>query len=411
MFLEVLRRRNPRFVETAISLHQQGLLPPNTLVIDLDSVEANARVIKVEAGRLGLEVLAMTKQMGRNPAFARALIRGGIDKVVAVDMAGARACKRAGLGIGHLGHLVQIPRSESAEAARLEPDYWTVYSEEKARAAAQASQDVGRNQPLMARIHAPGDTFYRGHEGGFPAYDIVEVAAMLDGVSGGRFAGITTFPALLFDQESRSVKPTPNLATLQTAAAALVEAGYSGFEINAPGTSSMSVLEILRAAGATQCEPGHGLTGTTPWHALEDLPEVPAALYLSEVSHLHHGDAFCFGGGLYIDPVFPAYDVKALVSSEPTVAAERLYDVEIPPPSAIDYYGMIDSSSGPSRPAPGDSVVFGFRAQAFVTRANTAGVSGISRGEAKIEGIYDGLGNRVELQGVPADRQGDRGDG
>lgn len=394
-----------------MSLHQQGLLPANTLVIDLDTVEANARAFKEQADRLGLKTFAMTKQMGRNPAFAQALMRGGIDKVVAVDLAGARACKRAGLGIGHLGHLVQIPRSESSEAAGLEPDYWTVYTEEKARAAAEASAAAGREQVLMARIHAPGDTFYRGHEGGFPAADIVAVAELLGGLTGGEFAGITTFPALLFDHESRSVKPTPNLATLEIATKALVEAGYSAIEINAPGTTSIGVLEALSSAGATQCEPGHGLTGTTPWHAVEDLPELPAALYLSEVSHLHGNDAFCFGGGLYIDPVFPAYDVKALVASEPTVAGERLYSVEIPPPSAIDYYGMIDNSSAPSKPALGDSVVFGFRPQAFVTRTNTAGVSGISKGEPNVEGIYDGLGNRVEWQGAGADRQGDHAGG
>jgi predicted amino acid racemase len=398
VFLEGLRRRNPRFIEAAISLHQQGLLPANTLVIDLDTVEQNARTIKAEADRLELKVFAMTKQMGRNPAFAQALLRGGIDKVVAVDMAGARACKRAGLGIGNLGHLVQIPEGEADEAARFEPDYWTVYSEEKAKSAARASHGIEREQRLMARVHAPGDTFYRGHEGGFPAADVVATAEMLGGLSGARFAGITTFPALLFDHESRSVKPTPNLATLERATKALLEAGYSGIEINAPGTTSSGVLGTLRSAGATQCEPGHGLTGTTPWHAVEDLPELPASLYLSEVSHLHGNDAYCFGGGLYIDPVFPDYDVKALVASEPTVSADRLYSVEIPPPSAIDYYGMIDYSSA-RKPATGDSVIIGFRAQAFVTRANTAGVSGISRGEPKVEGIYDGLGNRVDWGG------------
>lgn len=404
VFLDVLRRRNHRFIETAISLHQQGLLPANTLVIDLDTVEANGRIIKQEADRHGLKVFAMTKQMGRNPSFAQALIRAGIDRVVAVDVAGARACRSAGLDIGHLGHLVQIPRFESDEAVGLEPDYWTVYSEEKAREAAAASAAAGREQPLLARVQRPGDTFYRGHEGGFPAGDVAKAARMVDALEGARFAGITTFPALLFDHESSSVKPTPNLTTLQEAARTLAEAGCSEIEINAPGTTSSGVLNLLAEAGATQCEPGHGLTGTTPWHAVEDLPELPAALYLSEVSHLLGDDAYCFGGGLYIDPVFPDYDVKAIVASEPTVAPERLYSVEIPPPSAIDYYGMIDTTSGSNVPAPGDSVVFGFRAQAFVTRTNVAGVSGITRGEPKVEGIYDGLGHAVDWQG-PARRR------
>ena len=111
MFLEILRCRNPQFIETTIKLHQQGHLPPNTVVIDLDTVETNARTFKKTADQAGIKVFAMTKQMGRNPDFIKALLRAGIDKVVAVDLAGARACHAAGIGIGHLGHLVQIPRS------------------------------------------------------------------------------------------------------------------------------------------------------------------------------------------------------------------------------------------------------------------------------------------------------------
>ena len=139
------------------------------------------------------------------------------------------------------------------------------------------------------------------------------------------------------------------------------------------------VLDALADAGATQCEPGNGLHGTTPLHSLEDLPERPAVLYLSEVPHLHAGRAYCFGGGLYIDPVFPDHDVKAVVGNEPTASEATLASVEIPPPSAIDYYGIIDCS-GPVKPKPGDSVVFGFRSQAFVTRAYTVGLTGISAG-------------------------------
>ena len=49
MFLDVIRRRNPRLIEQAIALHQFGQLPANTYVIDLDAVEANARAIAVKA--------------------------------------------------------------------------------------------------------------------------------------------------------------------------------------------------------------------------------------------------------------------------------------------------------------------------------------------------------------------------
>src|SRR5215470_11100697 len=125
MFLEVLRRRNPALIEQAIALHQAGLIPANSYVIDLDAVTHNARAIRAMADRLGLKVFAMTKQMGRNPAYCRAIMAGGIAKAVTVDMECVRACHRAGMGIGHVGHLVQIPRAEVAAAAAVRPDYWT----------------------------------------------------------------------------------------------------------------------------------------------------------------------------------------------------------------------------------------------------------------------------------------------
>ena len=395
MFLDLIRRRNPALVEQAIALHQAGRLPADTYVIDLDAVEANARHIAGVAARHGLKAYAMTKQMGRNGSFCRAAAKGGIGKAVAVDMECARATRRAGMGLGHLGHLVQVPRAEADAAASLAPDHWTVFNLEKAREAAAASHKRGRRQDLLLRIVAEGDRFYRGHEGGFAAADVVALADAVDAIEGARFSGVTTFPSQLFDAESRTVKPTPNLATLGRAAEALARAGRSAIEINAPGTTSAAILPMLAAAGATQVEPGHGLTGTTPLHVFEDLPEVPAVVYLSDVSNLVVGEAYCFGGGLYIDPVFPDYPVRAVVSREPTVADAALAGVEIPVPAAIDYYGMIDAG-GAVKPRVGDSVVFGFRPQAFVTRAYTAGVSGLSSGDPVVETIYDAFGRPAD---------------
>ncbi|KPB02664.1 alanine racemase [Ahrensia marina] len=396
MFLDVLMRRNPRFIEAAMALHQQGFIPPNSYVLDLDMVEKNARVFSEKASKLGLKTFAMTKQVARHSGFCAAIMRGGINRSVAVDMDCAISCHRAGLKTGHLGHLVQVPRGDADfAAAQLQPDYWTVFSHEKAKEAAQAAHKAGRVQNLLARIQMENDTFYRGHEGGFSASDICEVADQIDALNGAKFAGVTTFPALLFDLETRKVKATPNLDTLARASEALAAAGRSDIEVNAPGTNSAVMLEALANAGATQCEPGNALHGTTPLHAVEDLPEGPAVLYLSEVSH-HHGDnAFCFGGGLYIDPVFPKYDVKALVSSEPTSSKSALSSVEIPDYSAIDYYGMIDAA-GPVKPNAGDTVIFGFRGQAFVTRANVVGVSGVASGKPVVTTIENIFGQVID---------------
>ncbi|MGZ4548287.1 MAG: alanine racemase [Blastococcus sp.] len=385
MFLDLLRRRNPRLIDAAIDLHQGGELPADTFVFDLDAVTDNARHFAATAGDLGLTTFAMTKQVGRNPDLCRALMAGGIDAAVAVDMECARATRRAGMRLGHLGHLVQVPRAEAAAAMGMSPDFLTVFSMEKAREAAAAASRLGREQPMLARLYASDDEFYSGHEGGFRAADIVRVADEIDALDGARFAGITTFPALLFDQDRKTLRRTHNLRTLEAAAAALRGAGRDDIEINGPGTTSSAALPGLAEAGVTQVEPGHALTGTTPLHAIQDLVELTAACYLTEVSHLHEGRAFCFGGGMYVDPVFPPYQVRAMVGREPGTA--ELLDAALPPPSAIDYYGQLDLD-GHAGVTVGDSVVFGFRIQAFVTRAYTAGISGLAAGTPRVAGIW-----------------------
>ncbi|MCU1670358.1 MAG: hypothetical protein JWP40_3285 [Blastococcus sp.] len=389
MFLDVLRRRNPRLIDAAIDLHQRGELPANTYVLDLDAVTANAESFAAAAGALGLTVFAMTKQFGRNPDVCRALMAGGLEASVAVDMECARATQKAGMRVGHLGHLVQIPRAEADAAMGMSPDYLTVFTIEKALEAAAAAARVGREQPMLARLYSSDDEFYSGHEGGFRAEDVVRVADEIDALDGARFAGITTFPALVFDPSAQALRRTHNLQTLEAAAAALRGAGRPDLEINGPGTTSSAALPVLAEAGVTQVEPGHALTGTTPLHAVEDLVELPAACYLSEVSHLYEGRAFCFGGGMYVDPVFPPYQVRAVVGRDADSA--RVLDAALPPPAAIDYYGQLDLT-GRSGVSVGDSVVFGFRIQAFVTRAYTAGIAGLAAGTPRVAGIWSASG-------------------
>lgn len=385
MFLDVLRRRNPRLIDAAIDLHQRGELPADTFVFDLDAITENARSFVGTAEGLGLTTFAMTKQVGRNPDLCRALMAGGIDAAVAVDMECARATQRAGMRLGHLGHLVQVPRAEVAAAMEMSPEFLTVFSIEKAREAAAAAVRAGREQPMLARLYAADDEFYSGHEGGFRSADILRVADQIDTLDGARFAGITTFPALLFDQQTGALRRTHNLRTLEAAAAALRDAGRDDIEINGPGTTSSAALAVLAEAGVTQVEPGHALTGTTPLHAVRDLAELPAACYVTEVSHLYEKRAFCFGGGMYVDPVFPPYQVRAVVGRE--AGSTELIDATLPPPAAIDYYGQLDVDGHPGV-AVADTVVFGFRIQAFVTRAYTAGISGLAAGTPRVAGIW-----------------------
>ena len=400
MFLRSLLDDNPRFVQAAVELHQAGRIPANSCVLDLDTIEANTAGLCRQAHRLGLTVYAMTKQVGRAPGALGAMAAGGVGGFVAVDMACARAIGHQGHNLGHLGHLVQVPRAEAGEAAGLEPDYWTVFSKNKAAEAAAAARDRGRSQRLLVRVFADGDEFYPGHEGGVALDDLAAMLDLIARLDGAEFAGLTTFPALLFDSASGGARLTPNAGTLARAAeiARRHPACPPTVEINAPGTTSTEVLGLLADSGATQVEPGHGLTGTTPLHAVQDLPEQPAVLYLSEVAHIHQGVPLCFGGGLYIDPVFGDYHVRAIVAHDPSEVSTEPVSVDMPAPAAIDYYARLHPADRRTV-AEGATVMFGFRVQAFVTRTLVVGVAGVSQGRPRVAGVWNGFGDEVSVGG------------
>ncbi|MBI1751743.1 MAG: alanine racemase [Acidobacteria bacterium] len=394
MFLQSLKARNPELIRAAVRFHREGSIPANSYVLDLDAMEENARLLSAEAAKHGLRVFGMAKQFSRHAQALNAVAKGGIDAFVAVDLACARAIHGNGHRLGHLGHLVQIPQAEAATAMAMTPDYWTVFSLDKAREISEHCRRKGSVQSLLLRIHAEGDTFYHGHEGGFSAETLETAVEAIQAMEGLRFAGLTSFPALLYDGKAQEVLPTHNLATLKQAAARLSGGAGRHIEINAPGTTSCVALQTLAEAGATQVEPGHALTGTTPLHAVRELPERPAMLHLSEVSHAHGGKPFFFGGGLYIDPVFPDYPLKALVGADPDALMAQEVAAEIPPDSAIDYYGILHPSKS-QRIRTGDTVILGFRAQAFVTRAYVVGIEGLASGQPQVSGIHSSDGRDV----------------
>lgn len=393
MFLKQLIKRNPELIQAGVELHQKGLIPANSYILDIDTISQNAKLMAEEGKKYNLKVFAMTKQIGRNPIAVKAMVDAGISAGVCVDMSDARPMAASGMEIGHLGHLVQVPFAETKAAAKLNPHYWMVYNLEKAKAISEAT-DSDRQQNIMLRIFGEGDSFYRGHEAGFAAENILETAKEIQEMERLHFAGIATFPAQLYDSESAAVKSTHNYETLIKTANDLRSHGYPQIEVNAPGTTSSHIFRQLAQDGVTQVEPGHGLTGTTPIHAYMDMPEKPGYVYVSEVSHFYGGKPYCFGGGMYIDPVFESYDVQACVGKEPEDALKCRISCEMPKPEAIDYYGILNPEKE-QKVNVGDTVIFGFRAQMFVTRAYVVPVSGISRNEPKVEGIYFTDGRRV----------------
>lgn len=392
MFLKRTLEKNKNLIKTCVDLHQKGLIPSNSFVIDIDTFKHNASIIYSEGKKYNLKVFAMTKQIGRCPSALFALKDSGIDTCVCVDMADARAVNANGMKIGHLGHLVQVPMQDTLSAVEMQPLFWTVYNIEKAESISKYLND-GDLQNIMLRVYDDGDTFYKGHGGGFHISEIEHAAKKIEAMKGLRVAGLTTFPTQLFNDEKKIIEHTHNYNTLFNAKEILEKNGFSNLELNAPGTTCSMLFEHMAKDGITQVEPGHGLTGTTPLHAIKDLPEMPAMVYVSEVSHIHAGKPYCFGGGMYIDPVFPEYDVKACVGRDES-AIENLVSCDIPNPSAIDYYGILNPDLS-QKVQIGDTAVFGFRGQTFVTRAYMVGVSGISSGNIKVDGIFSTDGRKI----------------
>ena len=305
MFLNRLLERNPAFAAAAVRLHQEGRVHPGTYLIDLDTLAANAAAIRAAADEHELAVYFMAKQFGRNPDACRTIASAGTTKAVAVDLQGMEALLRGGSQIGHVGHLVQPHRTAAAAVVDAAPEVVTVFSFEAAERLGAAAARAGLVQAVLLRVVAPGDTFYSAMSAALARWDRAYGGAV-DAIEGVSVAGVTTFPCLLADAETKQVQPTPNLETLAEAAERLRAAGFDVRQINAPGTTSAQTMATLRAHGATHVEPGNPFHGTTPTHVFDpNAPELPAIVLVSEVSHLHEGAAYVFGAGLYVDQCWP----------------------------------------------------------------------------------------------------------
>jgi predicted amino acid racemase len=388
MFLQTIIDRNPALAETAIRLHQDGKIPPNSFVFDLDTVYSNACILAEGARRFGFRTYAMTKQHARNPFITQAALRGGMDSTVAVDVQCAQKLHRYHLPVGHVGHLNQIPMHEVGAILALDPEVFTVYSFEAARRVSQAAQDRGRTQRLLMRPYAPNDIFFTGQEGGFPIDGFRQAATEIAALPNVTVAGVTAFPCISYNgTRGDPVEATPNFHTAVAAASMLREEGIAESpEVNAPGNTASDTYPLLAAMGATQIEPGNGLLGTTPNHAfLQGLPELPAYVYVTEVSHHFDGRAYAFGGGLFMDIFDPTFQASALVGRDFNAARTNRVAF-LRKEVIIDYHAELSPGEACRI---GDSVLLGFRSQMQMTRAFLVVVRGLRRGEPELVATFD----------------------
>jgi predicted amino acid racemase len=404
MYLQRLVERNPQLMEIAIRLHQDGRIPPNTWLIDLDAIAENARALSAEANRLGLTSYLMSKQYGRNPYMSALALANGLHKIVAVDATCALMAHRYGLPVGHMGHLNQIPRHMLPDLVAMQPEVITVYNIEHARWIDRAAGDLGIVQELLLRVSAPGDIFFDGQEGGFSESDVPAVVEALSHLQHVRLVGVTAFPCVSYNHRADEISEvTPNMHTILRAAATMRRLGVEVKQINAPGNTSTMTMPLVAKLGATHVEPGHALTGTTPNHAFfgSALPERPAYVYVTEISHHVADRAYAYGGGLFHDGYQAGAQVGALVGSSSEEAAENgveyLHDIQ----QIIDYHVVLRPGN---RCKVGATVLMCYRTQMQMTRSYIALISGLSgKSEVKLHYLFDHASTALDAHFSPVD--------
>ena len=384
MFLKQMMKENPQLIDAAFALHQEGKILPDTYVIDVDVFLKNAEKIIQKAKERGFKMYFMLKQVGRNPWLAKELIKLGYDGAVVVDFKEAQVMMEHHIPIGNVGHLVQIPGSMVKKVVEAEPEMITVYSKEKIRQIEQAAAELDKIQGIMLRVFDDADMIYSGQTAGFHLKELEDIVRWMGETCPHLvIKGITSFPCYLYDAGKDDVFPTANLGTVKKAWEMVHAMGIQNVLINTPSATCCHTIDKMVEYGGNCGEPGHGLSGTTPMHASHVMEEIPAVVYVSEISHNFDGDAYCFGGGHYRR----SHVENALIGREPSTSQWR----KVVPPSdeSIDYHFGIQGVC-----PVGDTVVMAFRFQIFVTRSDVALVRGIHSGHMELVGIYDSQGRK-----------------
>ena len=382
MFLAQTIKRNPALIEAAFTLHRSGAIQPDTYLIDVDTLISNAERMLTESKKYGIRLYFMLKQLGRNPYIARKLVELGYHGVVCVDYREAQVMMEAGIPIGNVGHLVQIPDHMIEEIVTYRPELITVYSYEKVKRIDEVCKQLGLVQDILIRVYGPEDDIYSGQTAGFLLTELPDlISKIMRECSNIHIKGVTSFPCFLYDDEAGEIRPANNLFTVQKAVEILSGMGIRAEVVNTPSATCTYTMEQIKRYGGNSGEPGHGLTGTTPMHAVRELDEVPAVTYVSEISHNFMGQAYCYGGGYYRR----SHVRNVLAGCSP--AESKLLAVVPPDAEAIDYH------LGISRECKvGDTAVMAFRFQMFVCRSDIALIEGLKSKTPRLVGIYDCAG-------------------
>ena len=380
MFLRQITEQNLPLVQEAVRQHQSGEILPDTFLVDMDTLQDNAIKMKRTADQHHIDLYFMLKQLGHNPYIADKLMKIGYPGAVVVDWKEATVMMQHHIPIMNVGHLVQPPSAIIRRLVNYGCEYFTVYSLEKIREINAAAEAAGIVQKLLLRITEDGSVVYSGQAGGFQLAeldDLIREAAKMDRV---QIAGVTSFPCFLYSEKNNRIESTQNMGSLLKAKEILESHGLCHLNINAPSATCISSLRQMEQYGVTSCEPGHGLTGTTPLHAHGFQEERPCVLYLSEVSHNYDHKAYIYGGGYYRR----GHVRQALVCHD---GVYEYANVQPPAVDSIDYHFELD------REFPvGSTVIMAFRFQIFTSRSDICLMEGLHAGNPKTAGFYDSFG-------------------
>lgn len=380
LFLKRLLDTNKAFVDASLDLYKKGLILPDSYCIDVDMFLENAKNILNEAKKYNINLFYMLKQVGRNPYLAKKLEDLGYKGVVCVDFKEVEVMMKNNLKLCNIGHLVQIPKNMLSRVIEYGVEIITVYSYDMIKEISNIALSLNKTQDIMLRILDENSEIYPGQEAGFSVNEVKELIPKLKDLKGVKLNGITSFPCFLYSPDEKCIKETNNLFSVLEVNEFLKNQNLYVKHINLPSVSTVENIKKIYSYGGTDAEPGHALTGTTPLN-IDSGVEIPAYLYISEISHVFKNNSYFYGGGYY-----PRGHMKH------GYIDNKIVNVNIFNATNIDYYLSLEGKYNIF-----DPIILCFRTQMFVTRSDIVLIEGIHSNNIHIVGIYNTQGDKKNV--------------